>query len=568
MKILGIWDGHDSGAALLEGNRILFAVNEERITRRKLEIAFPHNSIEACLRYTNSAYEEISEIAVSTLDPAKTLTRIFPSLKEEYYLIRRRKKRSGGAAFLKKRFKYRLTEYPPFVLSKWLSRRRLTGLLKGHGFHNFSLHLVDHHFSHAAAAAFCSGYEKSLVITLDGVGDGLSGSISTFNVAGGGKLERIASLPARHSFGIFFEHVTNLMNMRELEDEGKVMALANYAYPVEDDQNPLMDFIEVDGLAIQCSHTSNAMYDKMKKILWGYPTEQFAYMAQRTLEVKVTSLVQNALKATGQDHLCLAGGVFSNVKLNRILRLLPETKACFVFPHMGDGGLGVGAALVANYQLNGIHQAVLSHLFLGHRWEEDEIQKALDQRELGYRKCEDIAAEVAGLLDKGEIVFWFQGAMELGPRALGARSILARPDSERIKDALNLQLKKRVWYQPFCPAMFEQDAKEILEDYRGAPDPFMTMAYMVREDKRDLVRGVINVDNSCRPEIIPEDHPLLGKLLLEVKKLTGHAIVLNTSMNIHGEPLVCSPSDAISAFIRSKGRFMAIHSYLVTGPDA
>jgi len=153
--------------------------------------------------------------------------------------------------------------------------------------------------------------------------------------------------------------------------------------------------------------------------------------------------------------------------------------------------------------------------------------------------------------------------MELGPRALGARSILARPDSDAIKDALNLRLKKRVWYQPFCPTMLEEDAQDILEDYDGIPNNFMTMAYMVREDKKAVVRGVINVDGSCRPQIIGKDESLYRDLIKEVKKLTGHGIVLNTSFNIHGEPLVCSPEDAVSTFLQTKSKYMAINNYLV-----
>lgn len=560
MKILGIWDGHDSGAVLIERDKILFAVNEERLTRRKLEIAFPNRSIHACLEHTGTSPDEISEIAVSTSDLAKTLARVFPVLREEYYLIRRRKKGPGRACLLKKRLKYRLTEYPPCSPTKLVSSYNIRRTLKKLGFQDFSLHLVDHHYSHAATAAFCSGFERGLVITLDGLGDGLSGSISRFE---DGTLEKISSLSARHSLGIFFEHVTNLMNMRELEDEGKVMALANYAYPVDDAENPMMDLIQVQGLSVQFRHWSLEIYEALRKILWHYPSEQFAYMAQRTLEVKILELVHNAMKATGLDSLCLAGGVFSNVKVNRLLRMLPEVKECFVFPHMGDGGLALGAALVANRRQNGIYHVPLKDLFLGPEYSHEEIEKTLQESKLSYRKSTHIVKEVAESIAKGEVVLWFQGRMELGPRALGARSILARPDSEAVKDTLNLQLKKRVWYQPFCPSMLEEDANEILEDYDRNPNEFMTMAYVVRKNKRDIVRGAINVDGSCRPQILRQDNSVFVNLLNEIKKLTGHGIVLNTSFNIHGEPIVCSPDDAVSTFVRTNSRYMTIGDYLV-----
>ena len=500
------------------------------------------------------------EVAISTSDLAKTVARIFPSLREQYYLIRRRKKGPGKITFLKKQFKYKLTEYPPLAPTRWLSRHNVRQNMKRLGFRDFNLHLVDHHYSHAATAAFCSGLEGGLVITLDGLGDGLSGSIYTFR---DGTLENVSSLSARHSLGIFFEHVTNLMNMRELEDEGKVMALANYAYPVDDAENPMMGLIQVNGLSIECGYTTLGMYEKLRKILWYYPSEQFAYMAQRTLEEKILGLAQNAIKATGLDCLCLAGGVFSNVKVNRLIRLLPNVKECFVFPHMGDGGLALGAALVANDRINGSHHVPLHNLSLGPEYSESEIEEVLQKSNISYQKSADIVREVAEIIAGGEIVAWFQGRMELGPRALGARSILALPDSEAVKNELNLRLKKRVWYQPFCPSMLEDDAEGLLEDYDGMANRFMTMAYMVRENKRDLVRGVINVDGSCRPQILPLDDSLFVRLLEEIKKKTGHGILLNTSFNLHGEPLVCSPEDAVSTFVRTSSKCMAMGDFLI-----
>lgn len=560
MKILGIWDGHDSGAALIEGQEILFAINEERLTRRKLEIAFPERSIKACLDHTGTSVREISEIAVSTSDFAKTLARVIPSLREEYYLIRRRKKGPGRTSLFKKRLKYKLTEYPPSFPTTWISRHNIRNDLKRLGFEDFRLHLADHHLCHAATAAFCGGFPQAMVITLDGLGDGLSGSIYRYE---DGILERISSVPARHSLGIFFEHVTNLMNMRELEDEGKVMALANYAYPVDDSKNPMMDLIEVDGLSIRCRHSSLGMYDALRKILWRHPSEQFAYMAQKVLELRVVELVRNAMNVCGLHRLCLAGGLFSNVKVNRLLRILPEVEGCFVFPHMGDGGLALGSALVANHRLNGVHQVPLKDLFLGPVYYDAEIEDTLNEYGLLYRRSSNIVEEVAKLIASGEIVLWFQGRMELGPRALGARSIIARPDSYAVKDTLNLRLKKRVWYQPFCPSMLEEEAEKMLKDYDGEPNRFMTTAYVVREEKRDLVRGVINVDGSCRPQILRQGDSVLADLLEAVKRLTGHGVILNTSFNIHGEPMVCGPEDAIRTMIDTESEYMAMHDFMV-----
>lgn len=561
MYILGIWDGHDSGAAIIEENQILVALNEERLTRRKLEIHFPEQSIKECLNYLNLTPADITQVAVSTYDFSKTLARIFPYTKEEYYLIRRRKKVPGKISNLKKRAKYKLTEYGPSHLTKRISEMCVRKSLNRLGFNNYQVHLVDHHLCHAAAAAFCSGFVDCLVITIDGIGDALSGTFSTFSQ---GKLSRNSVISGKHSLGIFFEHVTNLMNMRELEDEGKVMALANYAYPISDAENPLLDFIKVDGLKVECTYSTLKMYNELKKILWRYPSEQFAYMAQRTIEVKILELVKNGLSATGFKKVALAGGVFSNIKVNMLIRTLPEMEGCFIFPHMGDGGLALGAALAANYDLNGISSYPLDAVFLGLGYSEELIKSALVASGLEYRYCENIEEETARLISEGYIVFWFQGRMEYGPRALGHRSILALPNSKRIRDLLNLRLKMRVWYQPFCPTMLEEDAQLLLEEY-DSPNRFMTMGYMVKDDKRDEVEGVISVDGSCRPQVLQGNESRYGRLLTSVKRFTGRGVVLNTSFNIHGEPLVCSPEDAIDTLKRTRNDYLVMGNYLVKG---
>ena len=561
MYILGIWDGHDSGAALIRDNKIEVAFNEERLTRRKLEIRFPEHSVRQCLKHLNLPPSEIKHIAVSSYDFSKTLARIFPATKEDYYLIRRRKKSPGRLSTLKKKAKYIVTELGPSSLTKRISELCLRKSLRALGFRDFAIHLVDHHRCHAAAAAFCSGFDDALVITIDGIGDALSGTISTLSEKG---LSCITDISGKHSLGIFFEHVTNLMNMRELEDEGKVMALANYAYPIPDGENPLLDLIEIKGLNVRCKYSTLRMYGELRKMLWQYPSEQFAYMAQRTLEVKIVDLVKNAIAATGHTRVALAGGVFSNIKVNMLIRTLPEVKDCFVFPHMGDGGLALGAALAANYELKGITSYQLNDVFFGMDYTDDEIRAALDASGLEYSHHDSIEKEAAQLIAQGHIIFWFQGRMEYGPRSLGHRSILALPNSKRIRDLLNLRLKMRVWYQPFCPTMLEEDASVYLEDY-DSPNRFMTMGYMVKDGYRDELEGVLSVDGSCRPQVVRANEPCLGMLLSTLKALTGRGVVLNTSFNIHGEPLVCSPQDALNTLKKTRNDYLVIGNYLVRG---
>ncbi len=562
MITLGIWDGHDAGACLLDDEQILIAINEERLSRRKLEIGFPVRSIQACLSYAKLTPQQIDNVALSTTDFSKTLTRVFPRLREEYYLLRRKKKEPGRLNHLKKRLKYRLTELPPSNFSKqisgWVIRRELRKL----GFEEVSLEFVDHHRAHAVAAALCSGFKESLVLTIDGIGDALSGGIWTFQ---NGELTPLQMLSGKHSLGIFFEHVTNLLNMRELEDEGKVMALANFACPVPDAENPLLGFFSISGLQIKAQYSSARMYHELSRVLWRFPPEQFAYMAQRVLELRVVELVKKALYETKQTHLSYSGGVASNVKVNMLLRELPEVAECFVFPHMGDGGLALGAAMESHFRQGKCRRVSLFDVYLGVEFSREEHLSALKRFSgIGVEECEDIAQKAAMLICSGEILFWFQGRMELGPRALGARSIIALPDSLDLKDDLNLRLKKRVWYQPFCPSMLEEDAKEVLENYRGEKNPFMTSAYRTKKEKRSLVRGVVNVDGTCRPQIVPADtNTPYTKLLLEVKKIRGSGIILNTSFNLHGEPLVCSPDEALQTFMKTDIDFMVMGNFLV-----
>jgi carbamoyltransferase len=289
-------------------------------------------------------------------------------------------------------------------------------------------------------------------------------------------------------------------------------------------------------------------------------------MAQRTLEIKITELVKNALKATGLRKICLAGGTCSNIKVNMLIKNLPEVDDVYVFPHMGDGGLAMGSAMLANYELNGIFKYDFKDVYFGPQFSNDYIKTVLEKNELkniNYKYIKDIEKEAAKLIFEGNIVLWFQGRMEYGPRALGNRSILAIPHSEEIKNELNLIQKKRVWYQPFCPTMLLDDAKELFEDLKGTPNEFMTMGYMVKKEKQKLVKGVINIDGSCRPQIITDSDSRYAKLLLEYKKLSGTGVLLNTSFNLHGEPLICSPEDALSTFSRTKAKYLVLENYLV-----
>jgi carbamoyltransferase len=566
MYILGIWDGHDAGAALIEDGRIIYAANEERFTKRKLEINFPSNAIRAALSYAQLKPTDVTNIAFTTTELTKTIDRVFPFVKENYYQFRRRKMLKPGLFDIKHNhwLKYALTSIGPLPGCAAVSRGVVSRELKRLGFKDFKLDIVEHHTAHAATAAFTSGFGKALVITLDGVGDGLCGSISTFE---NGKLERKQSISAKDSIGMLYEQVTNIVGMRELEDEGKVMAMAVYSYPFPYEENRLRGFYDVTGTLITAKYRNwHRQYKMLDGIAWGMPREQFAYMAQQLLENSLAKLVSNAVDRYNIRNIVLAGGIFANVKANMLLRKLDNVDGWYVFPHMGDGGIALGSALYSMYNATGKCDFRFS-AYLGDSYTQDSTEQAVKQdRSLSYSIETPLeqAAHAAELIRKGEYMMWFQGRMEFGPRALGDRSIIAPADSEEVKDRLNMYVKKREWYQPFCPSVLESDARNIV-DYDGKGyDRYMTMAYMTKEELRHRLKSVIHMDGSARPQMVGAENPTYMELLKRVKRETGLGIVLNTSFNLHGFPIVMAPQDAIATMKATKTRYMFMDGLFIT----
>jgi carbamoyltransferase len=564
MVILGIWDGHDAGAACLVDGRVVAAVNEERLTRRKLEVGFPVQSMAACLDQAGVRASDVAIVAASTTDPAKAAERLMPWSRERYYRVRRRQVPPGTFTFATRWVKRRVTPWPPNVVSRAASRYAIARHVAAAGLRPQALRLFDHHHCHAIAAAHASGFDRCAVVTIDGLGDGASATISAFS---GGQLTRVATSPARDSLGVFFEHVTELLNMRELEDEGKVMALADYAAAVPDDENPLLPLFTVRDGRIAATCSIGQMARTLRRVHWCTPNERFARLAQRTVEVVSVALVREAVRITGCSRVALAGGVASNVKTNRSIRLLPEVDDVYVFPHMGDGGLALGAAVAAWAEAGTGGTVSVDPRTLGAGHSRDEMIAAVSPRGLAVTEPADLAAAVADRLAAGQIVCWFQGGMEYGPRALGQRSIIARPDSLAVKDRLNLILKRRIWYQPFCPSVLASEAPRLFDDWRPGPNSSraMTMAYMTRAEHRAGLAGVVNVDGSCRPQLVDDNEDSeWARLLLAMRARTGVGALLNTSFNIHGEPLVNTPAQAVDVFLRGGADALVMGPFLVT----
>ncbi|MDE1871067.1 MAG: hypothetical protein KGI06_02395 [Candidatus Micrarchaeota archaeon] len=563
MYVLGIWDGHDAGAALVGDKRIIYAANEERFTKRKLEVNFPYNAINAALAYANIKPDDVEHIAYTTTEFTKTLERMIPSMKENYYRFRRRKMLKPPFENARHDLKYTLTSIGVLPLCREISSSIVSRRLRSAGFSRFKLHAVDHHTAHAATAAFTAPLKSSLVITLDGLGDGLSGSVSILK---DGKLDRQMAIGARDSIGIFFEQVTNIVGMRELEDEGKVMAMADYSYPFDFEDNRFKDFFSVSGTQIVAKYGPVKQFSLLQRIAWQMPREQFAYMAQQLVENVVMKFTSNVLDRYGIGEVTFSGGTFANIKSNMLLRKLEHLKRWYVFPHMGDGGIALGAALYTNYLVSGATNYEFTP-YLGNSYTTEYTENAIkSDRSLKYEieEAESHAKHAAELITAGNYLMWFQGRMEYGPRALGDRSILAPSDSEAVKEKLNIYVKKREWFQPFAPSMLEEEASRMLDYDNKGYDKFMTSAYFVKESLREREKSVIHIDGSARTHMVGKENVPYMRLLSGIKKKSGYGIVLNTSFNIHGMPIVMTPEDAIATMKATKTRYMFMNNIFIT----
>ena len=572
LAVIGVWDGHDAGAVLVLEGRVVLALNEERLSGRKLDVGMPWR----CLAEMRRAAGGRRIIwAVTTSDPAKLLTRFVPALKERYYRTRRRLPPQPTTTAAQEYAKYALTQWPTNRLFRALSRRWFARQLQAEAGNVF---LVDHHHAHAGSAAFWPEWKnEALIVTLDGIGDGESGSVWRWSETDR-RLQRMVAIPGSASFGLFFEHVTNELQMRPLEDEGKVMALATYAADIPAQSNPFLDWFALEqGPAgwplFHCRVAPTKMASAVARVIWSTPREQVCRMAQQVLEHHIPAYFSRLAAVTSIHDFGFAGGVASNIKVNRLIRAVPGVERLAICPAMGDGGLALGAAQVAWLARTGNRPQAFRDFRLGldHGDLGREAETPARRSGATLHRPGDIADAVGSLVAAGEVVMWAQGRMELGARALGARSIVARADSTAARDDLNLRLKRRVWFQPFCPTILLEEAPVLLADYRGDRDAnfHMTMGFLTTLRGRQALAGAIGPDGSCRPQMVDcdEGDPWF-RLLRAVKRATGVGAVINTSLNIHGKPMSDGAEGVIEAWLESGVRHLALGSVLLSKPSS
>ncbi|EQD46070.1 Carbamoyltransferase [mine drainage metagenome] len=359
--------------------------------------------------------------------------------------------------------------------------------------------------------------------------------------------------------------------MRYSEDEGKLMSLAAYSYPKE--IRELDDICRYDTKKrtfVSKHGTRNELLlaEYMKDhILSRNDRESFAYAVQKHVEEQVRKIVTQWVDETGIHDIAVAGGFFSNVITNSMIEHMPEVKHLFVFPQMGDGGLSAGAAMYVDFMLHGkLAGKQIEDIYFGPSYDDGQILEELKRkknRSIDYEEMGDPTGTAADLISKGNIVLWFQGRMEYGPRALGNRSVLALPGVYGNREKLNLLIKKRPYYQPFASTILEEDAGRLLDDY-VSPNRFMTSANRVKDEHYHDLIAASHIDRTTRPQILGYENRMYRGLIKKVRRSTGIGAVLNTSLNKHGIPIVMTPQDAIWTLENTGADTLIIGNYMVS----
>jgi carbamoyltransferase len=422
---------------------------------------------------------------------------------------------------------------------------------------------IEHHSSHAANAYYTSGYSDALIVTLDGYGSGLAGSVS---VGRDGKIERLHGVEFPHSLGTFYESVTSGLGFQPSRHEGKIVGLAAYGDPAIL-KDVLLTRFDVEPGNFRIRESNNLYFARMLSAQ--FPKIDVAAAYQHVLERVATMYVAHYLEQTGLRKLVLSGGVVANVKLNQRLREIRGVESVFIHPNMGDGGCGTGAALLEFVGRPELNEPIGS-VFLGPSFDDAAIAEALTKAMLPFTRYTPIEPKIAGLIAAGKVVARFDGRMEYGPRALGNRSILYHAMEPAVNQWLNQRLG-RTEFMPFAPATLMEHRHDCYLNIDGCEHAatFMTMTFDCTEKMKQTSPAAVHVDGTARPQLVSaESNPSFYKVLKEYHALTGIPSVINTSFNMHEEPIVCTPDDAIRAFLQGNLDYLAIGSCLVEHPSA
>lgn len=556
MLTLGInYSGmHDSSACIVRDGELLFAVAEERLSRVKHDSRFPRLAIQACLRFAGVTPEQLDEVCFGWSAPSVAI-------------------RHEAKCFLTGR---QPASYHYVVSAAtqgfwmWRDRGGMRQYERAFGAPRKRMRYVHHHLAHALSAYAYSGLADATVVVMDGRGAWEATSIWYGH---DGRLDHIETVPWPNSLGLFYAEFTHYLGFQRYSDEWKVMGLAPYGEPgvslrsliVPDDAPYWVDARRLLGRSPDDVSALELLLGPRREpegeILNRH--KNTAYAVQQACEEAMLTVVRLAIEKTRCRNLCLAGGVALNSKANGKILTSGLVDSVFIQPAASDDGVALGAAL-APYLDNGgrLPQSRMRHAYLGPSYSDEEIESLLRTYKLRWTRLADPAAAAAEMLAEGKILGWFQGRMEFGPRALGSRSILADPRDPEMKDKVNRAVKFREWWRPFAPSLLAEVAGEYMES--ATDSPFMILTAQVKAAKRSVIPAVTHVDGSTRPQTVERAiNPLYWRLIDEFGKRTGVPVVMNTSFNLRGEPIVNTPTDAVRTFFSSGMDALLIGSFLV-----
>jgi carbamoyltransferase len=565
--ILGIHDGHNCGATLTRGGAIVASVSEERLVRRKNAIGYPHRAIEEVLRIGGIQARQLADVVYASLfmhtaSHLEDISQWYAVGMEEQIADARIPPEYGRSVFETRK------------------RERIAQVVDHLGVPEASVGFVEHHLAHLAAAYFTAPREAFdrpiLGLTCDGAGDGLCATVS---VCRGNTIQRIAKTDRNASLGKIYSRITYLMGMTPWEHEYKLMGLAPYADPkrAEEAAKPLHRLLGLtdDGLgfALKTELSTNYCYRYLRTELERVRFDTIAGATQRFTEDMLIAWVRAAIRKTGIGDIVCGGGVFMNVKANMLLAELPEVRSIYVMPSASDESLSIGACLSRYYTLNpdvDSRASRINHLYFGGRdaagAEAAAVEEARRSLQVGVSQPPDMNTAIADLLGAGEIVAVCRGPMEWGARALGNRSILSSADDYRRVDRINQMIKMRDFWMPFAPSIKAEAADRYFAGAKDIDYSFMTFAAPVRPAAFDeVIAGSHPKDRTIRPQVVNmaanrDYHAVISHF----ERLTGRGAVLNTSFNLHGEPIVATSRDAIRVMAASDIQYLALNDHLLS----
>ena len=603
MNILGISAFyHDSAAAIIQDGRIIAAAQEERFTRKKHDPGFPTEAVKFCLQYSGLKIDDLDAIAFYDKPLLK-----FERLLETYY------------GFAPKGIQSFMMSIPVWLREKMFLKRVIRESLSeidSYDKNKLKLLFPEHHLSHAASAFYPSPYQESAILTIDGVGEWATASICH----GKGKdITILKELDFPHSLGLLYSAFTYFLGFKVNSGEYKLMGLAPYGNPDSEQthkfikliKDELVDIRDDGSIWLNQDYFNYAtglrmVQDRKWEKLFGFPRREsesdleqhhcnLGWAIQYVTEEVVYKMAEEAKRLTGSDNLCMAGGVALNCVANGKLIRKNIFKNVFIQPAAGDAGGAPGAALAASHIYFGEERSVEEKLdamqgsYLGPKHPDLEVELMAKRYKAVYHHFDDDAAlckEAARLLAAGHVVGWHQGRMEFGPRALGGRSILGDPRNPEMQKKLNLKIKYRESFRPFAPSVLAEDSEKYFE-HKGI-SPYMLIVADVNPDRRKPIpadynampmmerlyvprsdlQSITHLDFSARVQTVhKETNPKYHLLIEKFRDLTGVGVIVNTSFNVRGEPIVSTPEDAYRCFMRTEMDFLVINNFLFAKPE-